>query len=374
MIRTALLLLTVMLAASPALAEQRLYLAAGHEINTFRVDPDTGKLEKMHTLDLPGAGPLEPSNDRGRLYAAAARPDAPNNNSRRHPAIATLRIQPNGSLKLINNAAVNLYPTYLMTDATSGFIAGNHYGAGKASVWKLEDGVYRGETVQELPLEKRAHAALFSASNRWMLVPATGPNKVFINRFDSETGRLTPNDPPYAKGPTGKNEARQPRHLIFHPEKPLAYTTQERERPGVAVWKWDEQNGTLKPIQNIVTQPDDFDGFITTADLHLTPDNKFLYVSNRDTSHRSAKPGRDSIVAFRVHPETGRLKMIGHQPCERIPRSFDIDATGRFLYVAGQADDHLGVYRINPNTGELSKVTQYETGKRPIWVETVELP
>jgi len=129
----------------------------------------------------------------------------------------------------------------------------------------------------------------------------------------------------------------------------------------------------LEPVQNIVTQPKGFEGRIATADLHLTPEARFLYISNRDVSHRGPEPGEDSIVGFRVDPETGRLTKIGHQPCERIPRSFTIDASGRFLYVAGRAEDRLGVYRIDRETGELSRVTGYDTGEGPIWVECVEL-
>ena len=56
-----------------------------------------------------------------------------------------------------------------------------------------------------------------------------------------------------------------------------------------------------------------------------------------------------------------------------MPRTFTIDKLGKFLYVAGQTDARLGVYRIE-NTGALKKITQYKVGKGPIWVETLSLP
>ena len=153
----------------------------------------------------------------------------------------------------------------------------------------------------------------------------------------------------------------------------MVYTSNEREQPGVGAWQWDTEKGQLTPIQNIVTQPKGFTGRITTADLHLTPDAKFLYLSNRDITARNAPTGKDSIVAFRVDPQNGRLKMIGHFPCERVPRSFTIDKLGKFLYVAGQSDARLGAYRIEAN-GALKKIAQYKVGKGPIWVETLSLP
>lgn len=348
-----------------AAAKQRLYLAAGGELAVHRIDTDTGRLSALQQLPLEGAGPFSRSPDGKHLYAMAG--------SGKQPLMATLRILKDGRLKLLHQAPINLRAGYLMVDQTGSFVAGNHYGPGKATIWKLADAIYQGTTVQELTLEQKAHSSVFSPDNRWLLVPATGPNKVFINRFNAQTGDATPNKPPFARGPEGGQHARQPRHLIFHPNGKTVYTTNERERPGVGVWQWNAQRGTLKPVQDIVTQPEDFDGDITTADLHLTPDKRFLYISNRDITDRNAPTGRDSIVGFRVDPKNGRLKVIGHTPCERHPRSFTIDITGRFLYVAGQVDSRLGVYRIDPATGNLTRISRQATGARPIWVEAMEL-
>ncbi len=350
--------------------KQLLYLAAGNHLTTYRIDPATGQLDQLQSLPLAGAGPFTFSPSGKRMYAVA-RLSADEGNK---PAIATLDIQSDGQLKLVTRAAIDLRPGYLMTDKTGAYIAGNHYGPGKATVWKLRGGVYKGDTVKELTLEQRAHSAVFSPDNRWLLVPATGPNKVFIHQFNAATGEANANTPPFAMGPQGENDARQPRHLIFHPNLPVVYTTNERELPGVGVWKWDAKRGTLKTIQNIVSLPTGFEGRITTADLHLTRDGKYLYISNRDGTNRNAKTGRDSIVGFKVDPKTGRLSLINHNACERIPRSFCLDGTDRYVYVAGQGDDRLGAYRIDADTGKLSKVKQYEVGSRPIWVEALILP
>lgn len=347
--------------------EQRLYLAAGNQLTMFDVNKNNGELSVLQELPLAGAGPFTFAPNRKLMYAAAAQ--APT--QRKSPALATLEIGKGGQLKLANVAKANLRPGYLMTDNNGEFLAGNHYGPGKATIWKI-DPIYRGVTLHELTLEQKAHSAVFSPDNHWLLVPATGPNKVFINHFTAQVGTIEPNDPPFATGPNGEGEARQPRHLIFHSNLSVAYTTNEREKPGVGVWQWDTEAGTLKSIQNIVTQPDGFDGKITTADLHLTPDARFLYISNRDITKRGAPTGEDSIVGFSVDAQTGQLKLIGHYPCERVPRSFTIDKLGKFLYVAGQGDAKLGAYRIQ-ESGALKKVNQYAVGKGPIWVETLSI-
>ena len=67
----------------------------------------------------------------------------------------------------------------------------------------------------------------------------------------------------------------------------------------------------------------------------------------------------------------GKLTFIKHFPSEQIPRSFWINKTGDYVYVAGQGDNKLGVYKINKDNGHLIKVVQYETGLKPIWVESI---
>jgi 6-phosphogluconolactonase len=368
-----LTLFTVFALARPATADQHLYLAAGDRLTVFKIDAQSGKLQPAQEIELPGAGPMTASPDKRFLYITATAPG--NSDSKKAPpAIATFKVLANGLLEQVATAPVNLRPGYLMTDAGGRYLAGNHYGPGQITLWKLEDHLYQGETAQEVPLEEKTHSTVFAPNDDFLLVPATGPNKVFQLRFDSSTGQLVPNDPPFATGPTGDNDARQPRHLVFHPNQDIVYTTNERELPGVGVWSWDAGTGTLNSIQNIPTQPEGFDGTVTTADLHLTPDQKFLYVSNRNTTDKTANTGNDSIVAFSVDSNDGRLTKLGHFPCEHLPRSFAIDESGRFLYVAGQGDDRLGAYRIDVGSGDLEKIDGYSVGKRPSWVHCMTPP
>ena len=339
-------------------AEEFLYLAAGSTISVQVIDQSTGKLREHQTLKLDGAGPITFSPDKAFLYIVARTPGA-----KKQFSIATYKVADDAMLTFLKNSPINMRTTYLHVDAKGNYLIGNHYNAGKMSVWKLTKGVYEGETLQELTLEKRAHSAIFSKDNSYILVPATGPNKVFQIIFDEYTGRVTPNSPALASGP--KIGAREPRHLVFNRQLNVAYTTQERMNPGVAAWTWDPEKGLLKLMKNIVTTNKDVES-ITTADLHITPDNKFLYISNRDDKNE-----RDSIIGFHIDPKNGRLSIIKHFPSEHFPRSFCTSKSGRYLYVAGQGDAKLGVYKIHPDTGYLEKITQYETGTRPIWITTL---
>ncbi|MEM1295316.1 MAG: beta-propeller fold lactonase family protein [Verrucomicrobiota bacterium] len=347
-------LLLMLFTAVAHAAEQHLYLSAGGEMVAYEIDSRSGELKVAQALAIDGIGPFTLSKNGARIYASSGSMEA--------PEIATIARQTDGSLELLNVASVNHWPGYLDLDGTGRFLAANHFKPGVVSVWKLDpDGVFRGKLTQEVEQGPRPHGANFSANNRWLLIPGLQTNQVFVNAFDPEAGSLHPNARAF-DGPQGENEARHPRHLLFHPGNPaIAYTTNQNGEAGVCVWKWDEEEGTLKSIQNLVTSPPGIK--VATSTLHLTPDHRFLYVANRNGE------GKSSIAGLRVS-EDGRLELISHTPCEASPRSFCIDGTGRYLYVAGQNDNRLGAYTIDGESGELDKFGQYEVGDRPAWLAT----
>ena len=354
-------ILTWLLIANFATAAEHVYVSAGGAVTVFRVTAD-GSLTQIQRLELQGAGPQGLSPDQRHMYVTAQL-------EKKQSALATLRIQSNAQLDLLRVDKVNMRPGYLRTDSKGRFLAGNHYGPGKISIWRLREGIFEGETIQELALEPKAHSTVFSPDDTWLLVPATGPNKVLVTRMDLANGKATPAQE--NGGPTGEGRAQQPRHLIFHPSKPIIYTSNERESPGVCVWEWNSGDGTMRPVQDIVSLPEGFQGRMSTADLHLTPDARFLYLSNRDGTDKKSPTGQDSIVGFRVDGSTGRLTFIGHNPCERVPRSFAVAPSGRFVYVAGQGDGKLGAYRVDRANGALTRVAQYDVGKGANWVSVL---
>ena len=111
--------------------------------------------------------------------------------------------------------------------------------------------------------------------------------------------------------------------------------------------------------------PDNFSGQNTCADIHVTPDGKFVYCSNR---------GHDSLAGFRVDPATGRLTALGATPTEKTPREFAIDPTGQYVYSAGQASGRMQAYKLDRASGRLDKLRVYDVGKGPAWVLVARLP
>src|SRR5262249_46526506 len=148
-------------------------------------------------------------------------------------------------------------------------------------------------------------------------------------KFDENTGHLTPNDPARVS-PQGTDG---PRHMAFHPTRPILYCCNEQIST-VSAYTLNKSKGTLALFQTVSTVPKGEKA--TPADIHITPSGKFVYVSNR---------GHNTIASFAVDSSTGRLTPLGWAPTELGPRAFSLDPDGRFLVVAGLDSGRLVVHQ-----------------------------
>jgi 6-phosphogluconolactonase len=249
---------------------------------------------------------------------------------------------------------------YIATDRTGRFLLAASYPNHKVTVNPIApDGTVQSPT-QVVPTEPNAHAIQPDASNRFVLATSLGGNLIKQFRFDATTGTLSPNDPPAAQVKAGAG----PRHFVFHPSNGRVYLLAELDA-SVYVLAYDPKTGTLKEEQTLSALPEKKPDKIWAADLHLTPDGKFLYATERGTS---------TIAGFKVDPTNATLTLIEHTATEQQPRGFAIDPTGRYLLAVGQLSDSMTSYAIDPASGKLSKLKQYPMGKNPNWVEIVNLP
>jgi 6-phosphogluconolactonase len=108
--------------------------------------------------------------------------------------------------------------------------------------------------------------------------------------------------------------------------------------------------------------PRNLDNDIWAADIHLTPDEKLLYITERTSS---------TLAGFRVDTATGKLTYVGSTPTEKQPRGFAIDSRGKFLVASGEKSETISVYAIDPVSGTLRLLNKYPVGKGANWVEIV---
>jgi 6-phosphogluconolactonase len=118
----------------------------------------------------------------------------------------------------------------------------------------------------------------------------------------------------------------------------------------------------LKPLQTLSSRPAGYNERNATADIEVHPSGRFVYIANR---------GHDSIAAYRVAEDSGKLALVGHTSTEQTPRSFNIEPSGKFLIAAGQGSGKLAVFAVHKDQGVLSRRATYDAGKQPWWVLVV---
>jgi len=346
-------------------AGQLLYLASTQDktIVAYEVDGATGQLTSKYRIDLPGnPGPLAFSPDASFVYAEVTGLDGGK------AGVSTLKRAADGSLTLLATAHIKSRAPYIRVDHSGRVLLAAHYGEGDVTTYRIKDGICTDEMLDHQVTEKTAHCVEVDPTGKFVFVPHTSPNKVYQFRLDAATGKLTANDPPFAEGPDEDHLYHQPRHIAFHPKMKLAYTSNERGG-GITAWSFDSHKGTLAKLQTLSTLPPDYSGGSAAADIKITGDGRFAYVSNRDVTKRPAgEPNRDTLTAVAIEDKTGKMEVVGYYPTASHPRSFCLDLTRNFLYAAGQNAATLVAYRIDRKTGALTQLAEYPTGGTPIWV------
>jgi 6-phosphogluconolactonase len=332
--------------------------AESNDVHVLRLDRATGTLTVVQHVPIPGitkpgmSTPMAVSPDRRFLYVG----------TRGEPMIAAgfAIDQARGTLTHVANGPLADSMAYLITDHTGRFLLGASYPGNKITVNPIGPPGTVQPAQQVLPDHPKAHSIRVDAANRHVLVPTLGNDRVNQFTFDAATGRLTPNTPPAVE----INASGGPRHFVFHPGGARVYVLGELDGQ-VYVFDYDASRGTLARTQVVSALPPDFSGKPAAADLHITPDGRFLYASVRATS---------TLAGFRVDPANGTLTVIGSVPTERQPRGFNIDSSGRYLLAVGQLSHGLSSYAIDQTTGRLTRLKEYAMGRNPNWVEIVDLP
>ena len=326
-------------------------IAGENRIAIYTLDVASGGIEFQENIEVSGSpGPLALSLCGNYLYAGL----------RSSREIATFRIdEETKHLTHLQTAQLDADTCYIAIDKTGNFLLSAYYGAGKVTVHAIsDDKTVQGEPLQTIETDIHAHCIETDASNRFAFVPHTVPrNAIYQFHFDESTGALTQNP----VGNLNPGAPIGPRHVLFHPSKPILYSSNE-QGSSVSAYTLEEGEhpGILMDLhEDLSTLPADFEGDNTCAQIHIDPQGTFLYVSNR---------GHDSIAGFAIDEDSGKLSAIGHQLTEPTPRVFNIDETGTLLFVGGQGSGRLATYRINRESGELSPLANYAIGESPMWV------
>jgi len=313
-IRLYLVLLISCLSAASAFAASTKYLVyvgtytvrGSKGIYAYRYHSTTGKLEDLGlAAETPSPSFVAIHPNHKFLYAVNETDEYQGQSS---GIVSAFSIDAKtGKLTLLNQmASRGASPCHISLDHTEKFVLVANYTGGNLSVFPVGEDGRLGEASDFIQHEgtgpnherqEKAHAHWIdlSSDNRFALNADLGLDEVFVYRFDASKGKLTPNDPPFAKVAPGAG----PRHLAFHPNGRFAYVIDELNST-VTTFSFDAKAGTLHELQTVPTLPKDFAGENSTAEVEVHPNGKFLYASNR---------GHDSLAVFAIDPTKGTLNL-----------------------------------------------------------------
>jgi 6-phosphogluconolactonase len=363
-----------MIGGAPALAATFVYVsnADDGDIGVYRMQ-DSGELQPGARVKAAGVVmPMVVSPDRRFLYAA----------SRAKPFTVFQYAIDRGTGALTQVATAPLAESfpYISLDRTGRFLLGASYGGHVVSVNAVgADGRVAAEPLQVIPVGRNAHSIRVDESNKFVYVPTLGSDSIFQFTFDAQTGKLSSNTPAVflMKAMTG------PRHFITSADNKFLYALSELQGT-VTTFSIDGKTGLLTEVSTASGLPPDTklgpgaprgavgapggppprntDNDVWAADIHMTPNGKFMYVSERTSN---------SIGALAVDGASGKLTYLASTPTERQPRGFAIDPKGRYMVVTGEKSETVSVYSIDPASGALKFLNRYPTGKGSNWVEIV---
>jgi 6-phosphogluconolactonase len=319
-------------------------------ILAYRLDLESGALTPVGDpieLSMPWAMAITP--DRRFLYVV----------SHIDHSLCSIAIEPHdGSLKLLDTMPLPLKlnlldPSYIHIDPTGRYLLTCDYWTDKIGSWEIgEDGRLKPESAAVVSVgsgvqgsrgdRQHPHSIQLDPSGKFVVVPFTGKDRIEFYKW--QDGKII--SPSVAHfdtvGGTG------PRHCAFHPTKPWMYFNNERGKLNSRVTQYELSPGqpSVKEKGTWPTLPAGLEIYNAIADIHVTPDGRFLYVSNR---------GHESIAGFAISQANGSLESLGQFPTGPRPTTFSIDATGRFLVSASLGDGSLSVHRLDPATGKLSE-------------------
>lgn len=322
-----------------------IYQGNGKGIYCLNFDSESGSL-------LPFGSPTPADNtsflcfspDRRFLYAV-------NELSESDSAVSAFSLDADGLPFYINRRLTGgASPCHLTVDSRSRLLFAANYGGGSICVFPIcRDGslgecsdltVHSGHGADPVRQEAaHVHSVLLSPDEACLFCADLGLDKIFVYEIDYTSGTLTERPGSSVLCSAGSG----PRSLALSPDGRFLCVTEELSN-SLSIYAVIHNH--LSFVQRISTLPEESLVSVNyPAEAAFSSDGRFLYVSNR---------GHNSIAVYAVAPDTGVLTPLQWISTRGdTPRSFTLDASGKWLIAANQDSGSLSIFRRNPDDGYL---------------------
>lgn len=267
----------------------------------------------------------------------------------------------NGKIALLNTQDCGgRNPVHLELNKSDSHIVVSNYTDPGLSLFEIDsDGrlsspaqtlTFQGSSIIEGRQEQaHIHASFFSPNDQYLFSQDLGSDKIHKSKVDYASGLLTKD------GSIEVEPGNGPRHFEFHPNGKFAYGISELSGK-VSYFKYSSNNLAFQEDHLAYSKTQ---SIYRSADIHISQDGLFLYVSNRG-------PEENTIAIFEINQDTGKLELIGHEPTYGDhPRNFAIDPSDNYLLVANQFSDKVTIFKRNKDTGKLTKIPEEIATEKP---------
>lgn len=299
------------------------------------------QIKLLQIIDVEGSPQPIVINVVKRIFYVGIRPNF---------SILTFKINLDGTLFNIGNTRFPGSISYISIDSNFSYIFSASYNNALFTISKLQKDSVPHPPHQIINNIQGCHSVNIEPSNNFLFVPALLEDCIYLYKLN-KNGSISSN----YKDKINVEKNSGPRHMSFHPKKKYFYSLNELSST-IDIWN---MQSIIKKIQTISIFPKNYNKFKWAADIHITPNGKYLYACDRTAN---------IISIFTTDKHNGFIKKIGQIITEQQPRSFSIDNTGSYLAVAGQKSHAISVYKINKDSGNLEFVTRQIIGINPIWI------
>lgn len=333
-------------------------------IAVFELNESNGYLSHLQNMDVGGAVmPMTIAKNAEKNYVLFAA-------TRSAPFRLVVMDIDSSSGKLTAKATAPLADNManIALDRDKKFLFAASYGGNKISLQSLNTTI-PSDVIEVMLTGKNPHQITADPENKFVYVSLLGDDRLDYFHLTNavqldKTSQLERSAQKLQrvgtiKFPSGSG----PRHFVFSANGKFLYVIAELSAQ-VHVLVRDKYSGKLTLVETHDLLPKKSRLKPWAADIHLTPNGKFLYASERSSNR---------LFSYRVDSQTGKLEKVGSWKTEKQPRSFAISPDGRYLVAAGQISNRLHSYMIHSATGELKQIHSITTGTNPSWVEIIQL-
>jgi 6-phosphogluconolactonase len=320
----------------------------GKGIYHSKLDKEKGKLSGINlAAEVKSPGFLAFHPDRKVIYAVAVM-------EQEHSVVA-YSISENGDLSFINSEMISDGGgTHICVHPSGKFLMTVQYSGGSVAVFPLEkDGrvMARSQLVKHkggsgvVPTRQNKphpHWVGFSPDGRFAMVPDLGLDQIVVYQVQPDQTLIK------RVGAIDGVPGGGPRHMRFSVDGEYIFLLNELDL-SVSTFAYDSEEGSAELVATTPTLSSAMkkkESFNSSSEILVHPNGKFVYAGNR---------GSDTVTAFQMDPENGRLDVTDIEPIRGSwPRNINLDSSGRWLLAAGQFSDTVAIFSIDAETGVLT--------------------